>query len=482
MARFWHPEDQNLELALEDVFLLPDFWDGESRRDVDLTPVDFPGGSHPFVSANMNAVTGKRMAEVMARCGGLGVLPQDIPSEQLQRMIAAIKGAHTRYDTALTIGPDEPIRDVRAIINKRSSTLVVVLDGEQNILGVIAPRDLEEKDSFTAAQRVMTKTPVVLQETVSAEDAFEILRQANIKAAPVVDSRGKLIGTLSRQDLLIQKLTTPTLDSQQRLMVAVAIGINGRPAERAAEAVDFGADLIVIDTAHGDQRKMLIAIEAVRDAVGHRAIVVAGNVCTAEATTRLIQVGANGVKVNIGPGAMCTTRMVTGVGRPSFSAVHECAEAANELGGFVWADGGIKHRRDLPIYMAAGATRVMAGTLFAGTHESAEDVQTDASGRLFKSNRGMASSRSVQERNGGVSPLELAVRMLFEEGVSTSQVYLQAGSDSVVQIMTRFATALMSAMTYVGAPDLKVFRERAVIGVQTHAGFFEGTPHGKVRG
>jgi IMP dehydrogenase len=178
---------------------------------------------------------------------------------------------------------------------------------------------------------------------------------------------------------------------------------------------------------------------------------------------------------------MCTTRMVTGVGRPTFTAVKECAEAARALGKFAWADGGVKNPRDLDLYIAAGATRVMAGTLFAGTFESAEDVQVDADGKLYKSNHGMASARAVRDRNGGVSALEQAVRGLFEEGISTSQVYLRPGRESVGQIVAEFVTGLMSSCTYNGARTLDELFANAVVGVQTPAGFQEGTPHGRVR-
>ncbi len=481
MARFLHTKDEQLELALEDVFLLPGFWQGGSRREVDLSPSDFQLGSQPIVSANMNAVSGARLCEVLARCGGLGVLPQDIPPDKLQRIIGKIRAAHTVYDTALTIGPDEPIRDVEAIVFKRSCNLVIVVEGDGQPIGVIAPDDMKDKDAFTPARLVMSKVPVTLEEGCAPEAAFETLRRHNIKAAPVVDVNGNLVGTLSRQDLLVQQLTRPSVNGDGNLTVAVAVGINGDPVARAREALGFGASVIVLDTAHGAQAKMVDAIRSVRDAVGPEVILVAGNICTAEATERLLNAGADGVKVNVGPGAMCTTRMVTGVGRPTFSAVRACAEAARGLGRFVWADGGVKEPRDLALYMAAGATRVMTGTLFAPTFESAADIQVDPHGALFVSNFGMASARAVRERNGGVSALEAAVRGLYQEGISSSQVYLRPGRESVGQIVAEFVTGLQSTATYVGARSLDELWTKAVVGVQTHAGFYEGTPHGKVR-
>lgn len=480
MARFLHPEDAHKELTLQDVCLIPQLWDGGSRRDVDISPRDFPGGSHPLVAANMNAVTGARLCEVLARSGGFGVLPQDIPPDKLKRIIGRVKAAHVAYDTALTIAPTAPINDARAIIFKRAAKLVVVVEGGKPV-GVVAPDDLKDKDSFMPVGKIMTALPIVLELGLSPEEAFERLKRGNIRAAPVVDQSGKLIGTTSLHDIALQQLTSPALDSDGRLMVGVAIGVNGDPGARAREALSFGADLIVLDTAHAYQRKMLEAITVVRAEVGPSVTIVAGNVCTAEATEALLNAGASGVKVNVGPGAMCTTRMVTGVGRPTFSAVKDCAEAARALGKFAWADGGVKDPRDLAVYLAAGASRVMAGTLFAGTYESAEDVQVDADGKRFKSNHGMASARAVRDRNGGASALEQAVRGLFEEGISTSQVYLREGRESVGQIAAEFVTGLMSSCTYNGAHHLDELYEKSVVGVQTAAGFQEGTPHGKVR-
>ncbi len=187
------------------------------------------------------------------------------------------------------------------------------------------------------------------------------------------------------------------------------------------------------------------------------------------------------VKVNVGPGAMCTTRMQTGVGRPSFSSVLQCARAAHALGRKVWADGGVKHPRDVALYLAAGASRVMVGTALAGTYESPGDIDQDREGMLYKANYGMASARAVSERTEGEDPFSRAKKAFFREGISSSRIYLRAGFESVGSIVIDMITGVQSAFTYVGATDLRRFRERAVVGVQTPHGYGEGTPHGSVR-
>jgi IMP dehydrogenase len=218
---------------------------------------------------------------------------------------------------------------------------------------------------------------------------------------------------------------------------------------------------------------MLQAIKAVRS-VDKNVPIVAGNVVTADATEALINAGADIVKVGVGPGAMCTTRMMTGVGRPQFSAVLECSAAANKLGKHVWADGGIKYPRDVALALAAGASVGFIGTWFAGTHESAGDVLRDRDGQLYKENYGMASKRAVQNRNRGVEAFELAKRELFEEGASTSRLYINTVRPGVEDLIDQITAGLRSSMSYTGARDIREFQERAVIGVQSPSGYQEG--------
>lgn len=480
--RFLHPErDESLELALEDVFLTPGFFDGVSRLDVDLRPADFPGGSHPIVSANMNAVTGKRMAETMARFGGLGVLPQDMDLDTAARIVRHIKNADPRYDTALSVSPRETLRDVLGIIRKRSHDMVVVVDHENRPLGIVTHADLRDRDQYTPASALMSPRMVTVPVGTSNRDAFLLMEEARVKAVPVLDDEGRLAGVLGRDDAVRLELLRPSLDAKGELMVAAAVGISANAADTAAKLVDLGVSAIVLDTAHGHQRRMLEALRAVRRALGNRVPIVAGNVCTAEGAAALIEAGADILKVNVGPGAMCTTRMQTGAGRPTFSSVLACAREARRHGKHVWADGGVKYPRDVALYLAAGASRVMVGTALAGTYESPGDVKEDREGALYKENYGMASARAVHDRTADLDPFERAKKVFFREGISTSRIYIQEGKESVGALLVDMITGVQSACTYAGAKTLEDFFEIAVIGVQSLAGYGEGKPHGAVR-
>ncbi|MEM9490372.1 MAG: IMP dehydrogenase, partial [Myxococcota bacterium] len=323
--RFLHPErDSLLELALDDVFLVPGRYDGTSRLEVDLTPADFAGGSHPVISANMNAVTGKRMAETMARFGGLGVLPQDMALDTVERIVNHVKQAPLRYDTALVVTPRATLRDVQGIIRKRAHGMVLVADHDNRLLGLITQADLREHDQYTPAERLMSRTLVTIGLQTSHRDAFMLMEERRVKAAPVVDADNRVAGVLTRDDAIRFELLRPSLDRNGKLMVAAAVGISTRAPDYASSLLDMGVDALVIDTAHGHQRRMLETIARVREMVAardSRVPLIAGNVCTAEGTRQLIEAGADVVKVNVGPGAMCTTRMQTGVGRPSFTSV-----------------------------------------------------------------------------------------------------------------------------------------------------------------
>jgi IMP dehydrogenase len=293
--------------------------------------------------------------------------------------------------------------------------------------------------------------------------------------APVVDGAGCCVGILTRTGALRATLYQPATDAAGRLRVAAALGINGDVAEKAKLLIDAGADLLVVDTAHGHQEKMLSALRSVRD-TGPAVPVVAGNVVTAEGVGDLVSAGADIVKVGVGPGAMCTTRMMTGVGRPQFSAVLECAAEARRLGAQAWADGGVRHPRDVALALAAGASAVMIGSWFAGTFESPGDAFRDPDGQLYKESFGMASARAVRLRSASDSPFERARKELFEEGISAARMYLDPARPGVEDLIDVITAGLRSACTYAGARNLEELHQRAVVGVQSAAGYTEGMP------
>jgi IMP dehydrogenase len=316
---------------------------------------------------------------------------------------------------------------------------------------------------------------LTLQEPVDPEKAFVELDTARRRLAPVVDGGGRLVGLLTRTNALRSTIYTPAVDPRGALLVAAAVGVNGDVAAKAEALLDAGVDVLVIDTAHGHQQRMLDALAAVR-ALAPRVPVVAGNVVSADGTRDLIEAGADIVKVGVGPGAMCTTRMMTGVGRPQFSAVLECAATARELGKHVWADGGVRHPRDVALALAAGASAVMIGSWFAGTYESPGDLHVDADGRMYKDSFGMASARAVAHRTSAEGSFDRARKALFEEGISSGRQYLDPTRPGVEDLIDAITAGVRSACTYAGAHDLEQFHERALVGVQSAAGYAEGRP------
>ena len=472
--RFLDGHRPAFDLTYEDVFLVPSLSTVPSRLDVDLTTPDGIGTSMPVVVANMTAVAGKRMAETVARRGGIVVLPQDVPLPMVGDIISYVKHRHPVYDTPITLGPTDTISDAMSLIAKRAHGLVVVVDAGNRPIGIFTESAALGFDRFTQLHNVMVPDVVTIERGSSPQEMFETLEANRIQAAPVV-ADGMLLGVITRRGALRSSLYRPALDSDGDLQIAAAVGINGDCVGRARAAREAGADVLVVDTAHGHQQKALDVMRAVRRAIDDVPIV-AGNVVTAAGTIDLIDAGADIVKVGVGPGAMCTTRMMTGVGRPQFSAVLECAAAARERGKHVWADGGVRHPRDVALALAAGAASVMIGSWFAATHESAADVQRDNNGRLYKESFGMASHRAVKSRTMREASFERAKKELFEEGISTSRLYLDPDRPGVEDILDQIVAGVRSACTYSGAANIAEFHERALVGIQSRSGYEEGRP------
>jgi len=467
------------DLTYSDVFMVPSLSDIASRMDVDLTTPDGIGTTIPLVVSNMTAVAGRRMAETVARRGGIAILPQDIPVDVVGRVIDFIKHCHPVFETPITLAPDATIGDAMSLIHKRAHGAVVIVDDGRPV-GVFTEHDQEGVDRFTQLHAVMSPNVLIVEPDVDPSTAFDQLEDMRLHVAPVVDSTsddGRLLGVITRKGALRSTIYRPAVDAEGRLLIGVAVGINGDPATRATELSRFGADVLVIDTAHGHQTRTLRAIEAVRTALPD-AKIVAGNVVTAEGTRELIEAGADVIKVGVGPGAMCTTRMMTGVGRPQFSAVLECAGEAERLGKHIWADGGIRFPRDVALALAGGAANVMFGSWLAGTYESAADTLRDPDGRLYKESFGMASNRAVKNRTKTDAAFDRARKELFEEGISTSRMYLDPASPSVEDIIDQVVAGLRSSCTYAGADSIASFHERAVVGVQSSSGYDEGRPVG----
>jgi len=461
------------ELTFNDVFMVPSLSDISSRMDVDLTPPDKVGTTFPLVVSNMNAVSGKRMAETVARRGGIAILPQDMPDDELEKTINYVKSRHIIYETPLTLSINDRLQDALNIIHKRSHGAIVIVDEQNKPVGIFTEKDAIDKDRFAQITDVMTPSVFSITEGRDLSEMHNELFEKNLRFAPIVDKKGSLIGAVTRKGTVRSKMFKPALDSNGRLMVGVAIGINGAVISKAKRALSLGADVLVVDTAHGHQVKMIEAIKAVKS-LKPKVPIVAGNIVTAEAAKDLINAGADILKVGVGPGAMCTTRMMTGVGRPQFSALLECAEVARKFGKQIWADGGIRQPRDVALALAAGSASVMVGSWLAGTHESVSDTFTDENNRLYKVNFGMASKRAVDNRTNHQDSYVIAQKELFLEGISESRMYIDPNHPGAEDIMDSIAAGVRSSMTYAGAHNINEFHKKAIIGIQSDAGFAEG--------
>ncbi|WP_256842534.1 GuaB1 family IMP dehydrogenase-related protein [Ornithinimicrobium cryptoxanthini] len=469
------------DLTYNDVFMVPSRSAVTSRMDVDLTTPDGVGTTVPVVVANMTAVSGKRMAETVARRGAVAILPQDIPVDAIRGTVSAVKSAHPVYETPIVVEPGSPVAQVLSVMGKRAHhAAVVVEDGRP--LGIVTEADCAEVDRFAQVRDVMQAPGLTVPEGTDVREAFDLLDREHLDLAPVV-SGDSLVGVVTRKGLLRSAIYKPALDGQGRLRIGGAVGINGDVRARAEAVLSFGVDMLVVDTAHGHQDKMIDVLPSVREArdaheqaTGIRVPLVAGNVVSAEGARDLAAAGADIIKVGVGPGAMCTTRMMTGVGRPQFSAVLECAAAAKDVGASVWADGGVKYPRDVALALSAGAASVMIGSWLAGTYESPGDLQRDGSERLFKESFGMASARAVSNRTRDRSAFDRARLALFEEGISSSRMYLDPDRPGVEDVLDQIVSGVRSAFTYAGAETIGQFHSRAVVGIQGAAGYDEGRP------
>lgn len=348
-----------------------------------------------------------------------------------------------------------------------------MLASNGDVLGVLQASTLARVPSDAVlsdlSHHFVDEVPVDLARDSRA--VFNSFASAGESFAPVRTESGSL-ATVTASGALRSTIYQPALDAQGRLRVAVAVGVSRNALERARALVEAGADVLVLDTAHGHQGSMLRAIEAVRGAeLG--VPIVAGNVVSGSGVHDLVSAGASIIKVGVGPGAMCTTRM-TAVGRPQFSAVLETSETAHALGARVWADGGVRYPRDVALALAAGGSAVMIGSWFAGTVEAPGTVRTDEAGNWFKESFGMASTKAVEARFGDLEPYERARKLLFAEGISSSKIMLDPKRPGLDDLIDMITTGVRSSFTYAGADSLLEFRQRAKVGIQSAAGYEEG--------
>ncbi|KAA9111179.1 GuaB1 family IMP dehydrogenase-related protein [Microbacterium rhizomatis] len=476
----FYGDQPDVDLTYSDVFLVPRRSAVTSRLDVDLSPRDGTAASIPLVSANMNSVTGPRLAATLARRGGLGVLPQDMPLQELDAAIRWVKDQPVPWDTPVILPPEATVAEAARLLPASEGHGIVIADAGGG------PLSIDDVQGIVPAARLGTALPdarlgdlargrtasIDADDVESARHAFDLIVGADAETVCVLH-HGFVVGTLSRRSALRTTLYRPAVDSSGRLIVAAAVGINGDVQAKARALAAAGVDVLVLDTAHGHQDGMLRALQAV-SSLELGIPLVAGNIVTAEGVHDLVSAGADILKVGVGPGAMCTTRMMTAVGRPQFSAVLETAEAARIMGAHVWADGGVRYPRDVALALAAGAASIMIGSWFAGTIESPGELQVDDAGRLYKESWGMASTKAVHARFGRLDPYELARKELFAEGISSSKIYLDPLRPGLEDLIDMITSGVRSSFTYAGAATVAEFHDRARVGLQSAAGYEEG--------
>ncbi len=408
-------EQPTVDLTYSDVFLVPRRSAVTSRLQVDLAPQDGTPATLPLVAANMNSVTGPRIAAVLARRGGLGVLPQDMPLQDLDAAIREVKSQPVLWDTPLVLPPEASAADALRLLPAASGHGIVVARGAapigvEHILGILpATRLATALPDAQLGDLVHHGTPSIDADDIGSErHAFDVITDAGVEMVTVVH-HGHLVGTLSARSALRSTLYRPAVDADGRLAVAAAVGINGDVAAKAKALAAAGVDVLVVDTAHGHQEGMLRALRAVAE-LDLGLPVVAGNVVTADGVADLVDAGASILKVGVGPGAMCTTRMMTAVGRPQFSAVLETAQAARELGAHVWADGGCAIRVMWRSPSPPVRRSVMVGSWFAGTIEAPGSCSAMPMGACSRNPGAWRRPRRSRRASVGSTPTSVPAR------------------------------------------------------------------------
>jgi IMP dehydrogenase len=412
------------------------------------------------------------MAESTARRGAMTMLLQNMPIERTQKVVDFIKTRHPVFETPIIMKEDDKIVAALNLIHKRAHGAIIVTDDEERPIGVFIESDAHKQDRYSHLGEVMSRDVISFDHKMEPAAMFDELVAEHIDLAPVT-ADGKLVGIVTKKGLVRSSLHRPALDKKGRLMVGVAIGINEDVANRAKIFAEMEVDAILLDTANGHQARLPEAIKQAR-AVAPDLFIIAGTVVTGEATKAIINAGANMVKVGIGAGATCITRIQTGIGRPQFSAVVECAAAAREVGGYVMADAGIRYPRDVALALAAGASTTMIASWFAPTFESPADIHEDSEGRLYVEHYGMASNRAVLGRSKHAGEFEKLKKAFFEEGSSHVKMHLKPDSESAEDIIDQIMSGVRSTCSYVNARNFHELHENAVIGVQSPAAFNEG--------
>ncbi len=477
-----------LGLTYDDVLLLP----GES----DLAPSDIDTTSRltreislrvPLVSAAMDTVTESRMAIAMARQGGLGVLHRNLSIQDQAYQVDLVKRTQTGIvSNPVTIGPDATLEDLDRVCGEYRVSGLPVVDAERHLLGIITNRDLRfvpvAEWATTKVDEVMTPSPLITGPVgISREDATLLLRRHKRERLPLVDAEGRLSGLITVKDFVkSEQFPNASKDAQGRLMVGAAIGYFGDAWERATTLVEAGVDVLVADTAHGHVRMLLDMVRRLKSDPATRHVqLIGGNVATRAGAQAFVDAGADAVKVGVGPGSICTTRLVTGVGAPQVTAVHEAARACRPAGVPVIADGGLQHSGDIAKAIVAGAESVMVGSLLAGCEESPGDLVL-VSGKQYKAYRGMGSLGAMSSRG----KKSYSKDRYFQAEVASDEMIVPEGIEGQVAYKGPLAAVahqliggLHQSMFYIGARTIPELQEKGRFVRITSASLRESHPH-----
>ncbi|MFR9676293.1 IMP dehydrogenase [Streptomyces sp. TR06-5] len=472
-----------LGLTYDDVLLLP----GESE----MAPQDIDTSSLvsrnvrvnvPLLSAAMDKVTEDRMAIAMARQGGVGVLHRNLSIEGQAAQVDRVKRSESgMVADPITIGPEATLREADELCGRFRISGVPVTDGAGKLLGIVTNRDMAfELDRSRQVREVMTPMPLVTGRVgISRPDAMELLRRHKIEKLPLVDGDGVLKGLITVKDFVkAEQYPNAAKDAEGRLLVGAAVGVAGDAYDRAQALIEAGADFIVVDTAHGHSRLVGDMVAKIKS--NAPVDVVGGNVATKEGAKALIDAGADGIKVGVGPGSICTTRVVAGIGVPQVTAIHEASQAAAEAGVPVIGDGGLQYSGDIAKALVAGADTVMLGSLLAGCEESPGELLF-INGKQFKSYRGMGSLGAMQTRGDQRS---FSKDRYFQEEVGADDKLIPEGVEGQVayrgplsSVVHQLVGGLKQSMFYVGGRTVPQMKERGQFVRITAAGLKESHPH-----
>lgn len=469
----------DVALTYDDVLLVPQYSDVESRRKLSTQTRLTQNISLqiPMVSANMDTVTESEMALALARAGGIGIIHRFMPMEQQAQQIARVKKAESFVvDQPITLSVGRTVGDARRIVEETGTGGILIVDEAGRVVGIVTTRDLLfEDDDNKVVTELMQRKVITAPPSTTLEEAEKILHAHRIEKLPLVDAQGRMAGLITLKDIMkIAQFPKATKDARGRLAVGAAVGVKEKELDRVECLLRAGADCVVVDIAHGDSKMEIEMIRNIRRRFPETQII-GGNVATAEGTRRLIDAGADAVKVGVGPGSICITRVVAGAGVPQLSAVMECSEAARDAKIPIVADGGIRQPGDAVKALAAGAATVMVGSLLAGTDESPGLMMT-RKGHRYKVSRGMASLEANVERKrrGGDDWItQEEIEEYVSEGVEAAVPY----RGSVKEVLTQLVGGIQSGMSYCGVHSIEELHAQAVFVRMTPAGLKESLPH-----